>query len=123
MCLALYDADQIWYRAECLTADNEKKVYKVFYLDFGNLDSVPMKNIVRINQELINIECYAQTAQIESECAGNINLHFQKYYVLFLDFANLSIEESKKIEEFRVSKKLVATRVTKLDDIYYSIKI
>lgn len=118
MCLVLYDSDQSWYRAECLSADNEKKVYKVFYLDFGNLDSVPMKNIIRINRELINIECYAQTAQFESEFVKNINLHFRIYFVLFLDFANLSNEESKKIEEFRISKKLVATRVKKLDDIY-----
>ncbi|KAH8268601.1 hypothetical protein KR026_009908 [Drosophila bipectinata] len=43
LCLAIYSGDDGWYRGVCL--ENDNKMIKILYCDFGNIETVPLEKI------------------------------------------------------------------------------
>ncbi|XP_055849549.1 uncharacterized protein LOC129914367 [Episyrphus balteatus] len=52
ICLAIFDADNEWYRALCISLLNDDMFY-VMFLDYGNMCSVHKSNIRPITEELM----------------------------------------------------------------------
>ncbi|XP_067624956.1 tudor domain-containing protein 1-like isoform X2 [Eurosta solidaginis] len=46
--LAQYAKDEFWYRAKVIGIEDEN-IYKVFYVDYGNTELVPLKSMVKCN--------------------------------------------------------------------------
>ncbi|KAH8337702.1 hypothetical protein KR074_007039 [Drosophila pseudoananassae] len=52
LCLALYSGDNSWYRGVCL--ENDHKMTKILYCDFGNIETVPSENIKPIPSDALH---------------------------------------------------------------------
>ncbi|XP_065357521.1 uncharacterized protein krimp [Calliphora vicina] len=49
--LSQYVKDDYWYRARIMEIDSEKNLYKVFYVDFGNTEVVPLSSLAKCSKE------------------------------------------------------------------------
>lgn len=70
VCIALFNDDMQWYRAEIVNLNDDGRA-TVRFVDFGNFDSVPMRNLRYINPEwlAIPVEQYvAKLTNIELAC-------------------------------------------------------
>jgi len=63
--LALYEG--IWYRAVCLIPEVIKGVAEIFFIDYGNAESVEHKNIRLIPEDFIEPAAMANMCTIVSE--------------------------------------------------------
>lgn len=63
MCVAIFDADQLWYRAVCLQVQPDNKSFVVQFIDYGNMATVNSKNIRRFTKEL-NFPCAAHMCTV-----------------------------------------------------------
>ena len=61
--MAIYDADQRWYRAPCLTPP-ENGAFMVQFVDYGNVAMVKRAAIRRMTPEL-NFSCSAHTCKLK----------------------------------------------------------
>ena len=43
ICSAQYSIDDCWYRSLVISAEEESQIVKVFFIDFGNSEDVPIK--------------------------------------------------------------------------------
>ncbi|XP_029828969.2 tudor domain-containing protein 1 isoform X3 [Ixodes scapularis] len=50
--LALYSADKLWYRARVLSADHDTRQVQVRFVDFGNVETVSVKDVRPLREEL-----------------------------------------------------------------------
>ena len=57
LCCAQFSADQCWYRAEVLSSMGTK--CEVRFIDFGNKDTVDLKNLTSCPEELLSVPCLA----------------------------------------------------------------
>lgn len=64
MCLALFAEDNSWYRGVCCKIRGQD--VEILYCDFGNSETVPLKNIKPIPTELLQ-SVYATKCFIDGE--------------------------------------------------------
>ena len=57
LCCAQFSADQCWYRAEVLSSMGTK--CEVRFIDYGNKDTVDLKNMTSCPEELLSVPCLA----------------------------------------------------------------
>uniref|UniRef100_A0A1A9X0P4 Tudor domain-containing protein n=1 Tax=Glossina brevipalpis TaxID=37001 RepID=A0A1A9X0P4_9MUSC len=53
MLLSQYIKDGYWYRSKVIDIDQQKQMYKVFYIDFGNTETVPLCCLAKCTEELM----------------------------------------------------------------------
>ncbi|OCT71271.1 hypothetical protein XELAEV_18034249mg [Xenopus laevis] len=52
ICVAKYAQDQNWYRVMVHSVDDQMKMAQVFYLDFGNLETVSMNDVQQMHKDV-----------------------------------------------------------------------
>ncbi|XP_055643588.1 uncharacterized protein LOC129779870 [Toxorhynchites rutilus septentrionalis] len=63
LCVAIFDADNLWYRAVCVKPQPEQNTFLVQFIDYGNVASVKREFIRKLTQQL-NFPCAAHTCAI-----------------------------------------------------------
>ncbi|KAL9928306.1 tudor domain-containing protein 6-like [Glossina fuscipes fuscipes] len=51
--LSQYIKDGYWYRAKVIDIDQERQMYKVFYIDFGNTETVPLCCLAKCTEQVM----------------------------------------------------------------------
>uniref|UniRef100_A0A1A9Z0M6 C3H1-type domain-containing protein n=1 Tax=Glossina pallidipes TaxID=7398 RepID=A0A1A9Z0M6_GLOPL len=69
--LAKYD-DGFWYRARILTHDDDYKIYKVFYVDYGNEQLVHLRSMAKCDHSIAQIPFQAVLLRIAGIKTANI---------------------------------------------------
>ncbi|XP_053696103.1 uncharacterized protein LOC128743533 [Sabethes cyaneus] len=64
ICVALFDADKLWYRAVCLQQHPDKNKTIVQLIDFGNVIAVEQK-FIRTLPETLQFPCVAHTCRVK----------------------------------------------------------
>ena len=65
-CLAQYSKDSLWYRAIVKSIDISSA--SVYFVDYGNMDTVSLANIKKIDPEFLDLP--AQAVQCQLFCPG-----------------------------------------------------
>lgn len=74
VCIALYDEDKKWYRAEIVQLNDDNRTITVRFVDFGNYDGVPINNIRYIKSKWLEVPVEQYVAKL-----SNIELVEQSY--------------------------------------------
>ena len=69
-CCAFFSEDNKWYRAKILEINRNKAV--VFYIDYGNMASVNLHDILPITKELAALPPFAYCVSLTSECPRSL---------------------------------------------------
>ncbi|XP_058820578.1 uncharacterized protein LOC131682827 [Topomyia yanbarensis] len=64
MCVAVFDADKLWYRAVCIMVAPDKNSFVVQFIDYGNIASVKRESIRSFQKEL-DFPCVAFTCSVK----------------------------------------------------------
>lgn len=64
-----YEADNLWYRARVIKTEPSLDRYKLFFLDYGNTQTVNFENIKKMERKFLNfpiqlIECYLSGVEL-----------------------------------------------------------
>ena len=98
LCVSVFNLDNQFYRSKILSSDKNHNLARVFYIDFGNTDTVNMNMVTNISPELKQIDKMAFNCKLEF----NSDI-IQKYKKEFNDFFS---EKSAEMEfEFQLIRK------------------
>lgn len=64
LCIAIFDADKMWYRAVCIQPQPEKDIFLLQFIDYGNVAMVKRKSIRTLPKELA-FPCAAHTCVVK----------------------------------------------------------
>lgn len=71
LCLALYDG--MWYRALCLNPRESYRTAQIFFIDYGNVESVEHKDIRLMPKDFILPKAFANMCKLVSKYIKVVN--------------------------------------------------
>ncbi|XP_060087306.1 tudor domain-containing protein 6 [Heteronotia binoei] len=97
VCLAKYSEDGKWYRALVIRADRSKEEVEVAYVDYGNKELVPIKNLCSTKAEFLQLKAQAFRCSLYNLIQPNSQDPFvwdEKATEIFQEF----VDSASKIE-------------------------
>lgn len=82
--LCFFHDDELWYRAVCSGAKNEKGEYPVYFIEFGNQENVRSENLMKMPDSLI-IDMISKTILVKSELVSSL---FSFNFLIFKFFSD-----------------------------------
>jgi len=81
LCCAKYSVDRLWYRAEVITIEGDR--ISVRFIDYGNLDTIPLSGLARCPQQFIEFPvlgvcCSLSDVQLESFVSLEATIQYLK---------------------------------------------
>lgn len=76
--LARYD-DGLWYRAKILAHDDDYKMFKVFYVDYGNHQMIHLRSLAKCDPGMAHIPFQATLCRMAGVRSGNVTAEKRKH--------------------------------------------
>ncbi|XP_037952224.1 uncharacterized protein LOC119682784 [Teleopsis dalmanni] len=83
--MAQYVLDKYWYRAIIKAIDEKRKLYEVFYVDYGLTDKVPLSCLAQCSARYAHLPFLALCCRFKRITSDMINVSRQKEAVEFLN--------------------------------------
>ena len=93
LCIASFSLDNQFYRAKILSVNKNINVARVFYIDFGNTDSVNCDMVTKMSEELQMIDKMAFNCKLQFE-SEQYNTS-EKHASMFLELCGLDPQKCK----------------------------
>ena len=118
LCIAKSEEDDQWYRALCCE-ELGNDIYELMFVDYGNVEKVPRKHIMRMTEEIMQIPLLANHCVLEGFEDVTKKDSYQKMFADEIARLLPSFEETKIV----VSNKLpnTSTYIVKIPSIAKSI--
>ena len=127
-CVAYYEVDGNWYRGEI--ADVKNSQAHVFYVDYGNVEIIPLSKVKQIKQEFLELPCQALKCTVDRELPANAEVNEKFKQLLTAPFELTVISEENglfKVKLFNASNENIAQKASasseKVKDIAVATKV